>query len=277
MERFLPSHPTMRNFSRWRRWRSVPINDAFMLPKRVRTMEQMADLLQAEQTELTQMQRTIAALEQQLNISTSTFLLPRHESLFELPVNTTESLEARRAKVLAKLNTRGTTTVEAIREMVSIVTGCDGAVVEHFSQYAFTVIVYMLFEGVFPDLSELIRQIDEIKPAHLTFDIVGAFRPIGIENKVEVSLYRLKIRSRFANTRGQRVVRFDGEADFDGSILFNQSFSGITFPAMSIRTGFPIREKINGTLTMDSWYAFDGTASFDGSRKFNAQIVQEEF
>ena len=163
-----------------------------------------------------------------VNISTSTFLLPRHESLFELPVNTTESLEARRAKVLAKLNTRGTTTVEAIREMVSIVTGCDGAVVEHFSQYAFTVIVYMLFEGVFPDLSELIRQIDEIKPAHLTFDIVGAFRPIGIENKVEVSLYRLKIRSRFANTRGQRVVRFDGEADFDGSILFNQSFSGIT-------------------------------------------------
>ena len=157
--------------------------------------------------------------------------------------------------MLAKLNTRGTTTVEAIREMVSIVTGCDGAVVEHFSQYAFTVIVYMLFEGVFPDLSELIRQIDEIKPAHLTFDIVGAFRPIGIENKVEVSLYRLKIRSRFANTRGQRVVRFDGEADFDGSILFNQSFSGITFPAMSIRTGFPIREKINGTLTMDSWYA----------------------
>ena len=88
----------------------MPINDAFMLPKRVRTMEQMADLLQTEQTELTQTQRTIAALEQQLNISTSTFLLPRHERLFELPVNTTESLEARRAKVLAKLNTRGTTT-----------------------------------------------------------------------------------------------------------------------------------------------------------------------
>lgn len=54
----------------------MPINDTFMLPKQVRTMAQMADLLQAEQTELTQTQRTIAALEQQLNISTSTFLLP---------------------------------------------------------------------------------------------------------------------------------------------------------------------------------------------------------
>ena len=123
---------------------------------------------------------------------------------------------------------------------------------------------------------ELIRQMDEIKPAHLTFDIVGAFRPIGIENKVEVSLYRLKIRSRFANTRGQRVVRFDGEADFDGSILFNQFFRGITFPAISIRTGFPIREDVNATVTIDSWYAFDGTTVFDGSRKFNVQIVQEE-
>ena len=44
----------------------MPINDTFMLPKQVRTMAQMADLLQAEQTELTQTQRTIAALEQRL-------------------------------------------------------------------------------------------------------------------------------------------------------------------------------------------------------------------
>lgn len=255
----------------------MPINDAFMLPKQVRTMAQMADLLQAEQTELTQTQRTIAAMENQLIISTSTFLLPRHERLFELPVNTAESLEARRAKVLAKLNTRGTTTVEAIREMVRIVTGCEGAVEEHFSQYAFTVIVYLLFDSVFPDLPELIRQIDEIKPAHLIFDVVGAFQPTVLENKNKASLYRLKILSRFANTRGQRVVRFDGEADFDGSILFNQSFSGITFPAIAFRTGFPVQEEVSATVTMDNWYAFDGTAIFDGTRKFNAQIVQEEF
>lgn len=254
----------------------MPINDAFMLPKRVRTMEQMADLLQTEQTELTQMQRTIAVLEQQLNISTSTFLLSRHERLFEIPVNTTESLEARRAKMLAKLNTRGTTTEEAIREMVRIVTGCEGAVQEHFSQYAFTVIVYMLFENVFPNLSELIRQIDEVKPAHLVFDVAGTFQPTFLENKSEVSLDRLKILACIAKTRKQRAVRFDGEADFDGSILFNQFFRGITFPAISIRTGFPIREDVSVTVIIDSWYAFDGTTVFDGSRKFNAQIVQEE-
>ena len=255
----------------------MPINDTFMLPKQVRTMAQMADLLQAEQTELTQTQRTIAALEQQLNISTSTFLLPRHERLFELPVNTAESLEARRAKVLAKLITRGTTTVEAIREMVRIVTGCEGAVEEHFSQYAFTVIVYLLSESVFPNLPELIRQIDGIKPAHLIFDITGAFQPTSLKNRNKFSLYRLKMRSCFANTRGQHVVRFDGEADFDGSVMFNQFFSGITFRSMALRTAFPVQEEVSATVTMDNWYAFDGTAIFDGTRKFNAQIVQEEF
>lgn len=48
-------------------------------------------------------------------------------------------------------------------------------------------------------------------------------------------------------------------------------------PIMAICTSFPVREEINGTLTMNNWYAFDGAAAFDGSRKFNAQIMQEEF
>ena len=167
--------------------------------------------------------------------------------------------------------------MEAIREMVRIVTGCEGAVEEHFSQYAFTVIVYLLSESVFPNLPELIRQIDGIKPAHLIFDITGAFQPTSLKNRNEFSLYRLKMRSCFANTRGQHVVRFDGEADFDGSVMFNQFFSGITFRSMALRTAFPVQEEVSATVTMDNWYAFDGTAIFDGTRKFNAQIVQEEF
>lgn len=63
----------------------------------------------------------------------------------------------------------------------------------------------------------------------------------------------------------------------DGDPAPKESFSGITFPAMAICTSFPVREEINGTLTMNNWYAFDGAAAFDGSRKFNAQIMQEEF
>lgn len=146
----------------------MAINDRFMLPKRVRTMEQMADLLAAEQAELEQTQRTIMALEDQLTISTSTHLLPRHERLFDLPVNTTESLEVRRARVLARLNTRGTTTVRAIRDIVEIITGQDSDVIEHFDQYAFSVLIRMTKNAVI-NVEELAWQIERIKPAHLLF------------------------------------------------------------------------------------------------------------
>lgn len=155
----------------------MAINDRFMLPKRVRTMEQMADLLAAEQAELDQTQRTIVALENQLNISTSTHLLHRHERLFGLPVNITESLEVRRARVLAKLNTRGATTPQAIRDMVEIVTGQEGSVIEHFDRYAFSVLVQMTEDAVI-NVEELAQQIERIKPAHLLFDINTSSLPI---------------------------------------------------------------------------------------------------
>jgi len=160
----------------------MPLTDNFMLPRRVRTMEQMADLLAAEEIEIGQAQRTIDAMAAQLAVTTSTFLLPRHERIFGLPVNTGESMEVRRARVLARLNTRGVTTVQAIREMVQIVTGREGNVTEHFADYAFSVTVHLLFEDPTKDLQELIRQIDEIKPAHLLFDTIGLVQPIGAQD-----------------------------------------------------------------------------------------------
>lgn len=254
----------------------MAINDRFVLPRRVRTMEQMADLQQAEQTELTQLQRTITALENQLFISTSTFLLPRHERMFALPVNTAESLEARRARVLAKLNTRGTTTVKAIKEMVQIVTDRESDVVEYFDQYSFSIIIYLLFSDMTTDLRELVDQIEEIKPAHLVFDLVGAFEPTGLENKNHLSFHQIEVLSRFSNARGVPVIRFDGTARFDGSFLFNQAQTGIQFPDLAFSSHFKNKESLSGTVLIDSWYTFDGAVHFDGSRKFNAQLTEEE-
>ncbi len=55
------------------------------------------------------------------------------------------------------------------------------------------------------------------------------------------------------------------------------SFQRDYIPVHGPRTAFPVQEEVSATVTMDNWYAFDGTAIFDGTRKFNAQIVQEEF
>ena len=151
----------------------MPINDAFMLPKRVRTMEQMADLLQAEQTELTQMQRTIAALEQQLTISTSTFLLHRHETIFGLPSNPSEDMMVRRSRLLAKLVARGTTTVKTLYELIRLVTPCNAEIIEHSAEYALQ--ITLMDDGNTPNLQAIYTLIDEVKPAHLLlrFNIVA--------------------------------------------------------------------------------------------------------
>lgn len=165
----------------------MAINDAFMLPKWVRTMEPMGDLLAAEQAELDRTQRSIAAQEKQLTISTSTYLLPRHERLFALPVNTAESLEVRRARVLAKLNTRGTTTVPAICDLVKIFTGQRGVVEEHFGLYAFSVFIELPAGVSTACVQELIRQIEVIKPAHLLLQAMISFPALPSALTIRVS------------------------------------------------------------------------------------------
>lgn len=171
----------------------MPLTDDFMLPRWVRTMEQMADLLQAEEAEINQAQRTINAMAAQLAVGTSTFLLPRHERIFGLSTNTAEGLEVRRARVLARLNARGVTTAQAIRELVQIITGREGEVTEHFADYAFSVTVRLLFPDATKDLGELIRQIDEIKPAHLVFDTIAAVEPVVLENRQQLSFAALTV------------------------------------------------------------------------------------
>ncbi len=227
----------------------MAINDPFMLPQRVRTMAQMAELLDTEQAELTQMQRTITAQENQLTISTSTFLLPRHEKMFDLPVNTTESLEVRRARLVAKLNTKGTTTNKAIREMVRIVMGCEGDVEEHFADYAFTVNVHLLPESGRFGVQELAKQIEEIKPGHLVFDIAEDFHSIILEHGNLVIIARLKLPFRISNGR-QGIVRFDGEVNLDGSLLLDQAIRGLAMSRQTVTMGISHQEEIS--ITIDS-------------------------
>ena len=224
----------------------MPLTDDFMLPRRVRTMEQMADLLQAEEAEINQAQRTIDAMAAQLAVCTSTFLLPRHERIFGLPVNTGESLEVRRARVLARLNTRGVTTVQAIRELVQIITGREGEVTEHFAGYAFSVTVRLLFPDATKDLGELIRQIDEIKPAHLIFDTIGAVQPVVLENRNRLLFVSQSLRLRVSNL-GEGAIYLDGRRSLDGSWLLDQALRhGLALQRMRVHLwqGNPLNSEL---------------------------------
>lgn len=146
----------------------MAINDLFMLPRRVRTMEQMADLLNTEQVELTQTSRTIKALENQLVISTSTFLLPRHERIFAIASNSQETLELRRARLIARLRGQGSVTPYQLRAVAaSFAPLAEISIVEHCSEYRFEVWFKQL--DFIPPIDAICTSMEELKPAHLSF------------------------------------------------------------------------------------------------------------
>lgn len=231
----------------------MPLTDDFMLPRRVRTMEQMADLLQAEETELGQAQRTIDAMAAQLSVGTSTFLLQRHERIFGLTTNTAESLEVRRARVLAKLNTWGVTTVQTIQGLARIITGQEGEVTEHFSDYAFSLTARLLFSDSTDLLLELIRQVDEIKPAHLIFDIICSMEPIALENRQALCLTAILF---------QMYIQA-GDSTGLGCLQLE----------MGVAATEPHGSAVHMTSSNPDW-RFNGQYRFNGKKKFNGGIVR---
>ena len=162
------------------------------------------------------------------------------------------------------------------QDMVEIITGREGNVIEHFEDYAFSVLIKLLPTDATADVQELIRQIEEVKPAHLLFDIIAAFRPTPLVHENRLVFHRLAMRFSCSNSRGTPVIRFDGSIHFDGSSQFNQAPDGISFWRAAFRTSFFNREAVTGMVTIDDWCAFDGAITFSGTRKFNAQHTQEE-
>lgn len=209
-------------------------------------------------------------------------------------------------RLLAKLNTRGTTTVQAIKEMVKIVTGREGDVIEHFESYSFSVIVHLLFPGETTALQELIRQIEEIKPAHLVFNTTADVELIRVINRYRHSLQRLEILAHVVNLRtssqGLRLHRSSMDmkvknhwqgipcAGFkthlrtsnthsiaSGVLAASSNVEQLSFQAVMMHVTCKNSNTHSGTLTKDSRWRFGEEFKFDGTRRFNgAGYTKEE-
>lgn len=208
----------------------MPLTDPFTLPRLVREMEQMSDLLQAEQLELDRVSQLITLLEKQLTISTADFLLPRHEQIYGMTTNPEEPLDVRRARLLARLNARGATTIASVRDLAKIVTGCESEILEYPAEYLFRVV----FPIDVPNLLEFRRALDERKPAHLLYIIRRTMHTSG-QNRNELKLVRMIVHWRASNW-GRPLISFDGEKAFDGEICWDQQVMLQSILRLRIRT-----------------------------------------
>ena len=104
----------------------------------------------------------------------STWGLDLWEALVAIPTDYTQSIEDRRAAVVAKLRGSGTCNAAMISNVAQAITGYEAVVVENVAEYSFS----LIFVGDKPgfmnvDLQRIIDAVEEVKPAHLKFIIRG--------------------------------------------------------------------------------------------------------
>lgn len=149
----------------------MSLNDVSMLPMRIRTMQPMNDLLAAEDIELRLLHQTILHKEAQLFICTAEDELPRYERCFSLPTNPALLIEERRKRIIAKMNARAPSTLEFMKTTIENLTGLKVNIKELYSEFTLQFKVY-LNDQYELDLPMIKAQINELRPAHLLFEVL---------------------------------------------------------------------------------------------------------
>ena len=110
----------------------------------------------------------------QAHIQTATWGLALWEDLVGIVPAEGATLEDRRKAVTTKLLGSGTCNAQMVSDIARALTGCDAVVIEQTGEYTFT----LGFVGDEPgfidfDLDTIIAAVEEVKPAHLQFVILG--------------------------------------------------------------------------------------------------------
>lgn len=128
----------------------------------------------------------------QLDVNTATWGLALWEMAYGITTDNKLPLELRRAQIKAKMGGAGTTRLEMIESVAQNYTDGKVIVEEIASEYKFK-IKYMDVLDFRPDKKALIKTIDEIKPAHLAYEIMVAIAVLIYLNQEELSANKLSM------------------------------------------------------------------------------------
>lgn len=88
------------------------------------------------------------------------------EEAYGIPVDLSRPEDYRRTRIVAKLRGQGVTTVELIHDVVAAFVNGEVEVEEHNDEYYF-IVRFVSVLGIPPNIDDVKRAINEIKPAHL--------------------------------------------------------------------------------------------------------------
>ncbi len=190
------------------------------VPGFVARMQEMAELFHTEQPELDRMKQELVDLVKQFYAKTATFSMERWERDLGLTVDSSMALEQRRARVIAKMNTRTPATVKMLENLVMQTLDADRVFIKEYpSDYSFVIYVekeYLVELGIAAEAVYYAR------PAHLDYRFIQILiRNAQMEEHVGVYGMFLPVK--------------DGETDVEG--LYKKEYVGMAGIRLEIREG----------------------------------------
>lgn len=111
-------------------------------------------------------------------INTATGLLSRYEKIFGLSIDVSKSNQFRRERIKAKIAGTGTTTKQMIEDVSRSFSNGEVQIIEDNANSRF-IIKFVGVKGIPANMADLILTIEEIKPAHLSFDFEYTYNTWG--------------------------------------------------------------------------------------------------
>lgn len=129
--------------------------------------EHVTNITSSMDIEVKTLQNAIEDLLKQLFVDTATWGLSDWEKLLGLKIDTTETLENRRARIKMAMRGAGTVTKDMLKNLCMSFTNGEVEIIEN-KDYTF-IIKFTDIKGVPSNLTYLKDAIEEVKPAHLNF------------------------------------------------------------------------------------------------------------
>lgn len=135
-------------------------------------MKELKELLQAEQPELDLIENRLEDIIKQFYAKTTTWAIEKWEDDFLMEHDSTLSIEQRRARVLAKINSDSTSTKEMLENLVKQIMDAKRVVItENPADYSFTIYVNTAF--LVHNFNIANMAVYFARPAHLNFKFVN--------------------------------------------------------------------------------------------------------
>ncbi len=138
------------------------------------SMKQMGELLESEQAEIDLLLAELESMYKRLYVkSADTEGIRYLETEYAIPHNDALTIEQRRARVLAKINSSVSATKQMLEELARQVLGADSVtIVEYPSEYRF--VIYVSTKSFEENMKIADDAVDEARPAHLAYKFINS-------------------------------------------------------------------------------------------------------